>query len=205
MNKTCSICNLELPLEDFSKIKKNKDGLSGSCKICVSVTRKLYRKNNKEKINNYNNEFRKEYISNYNKEYRIKNIVKLKLNDKLFKQNHKEAYNAYAQKHRNQKRLLESSLTIKQWDSMKEDFNHKCAYCGKKSNLTYEHFIPLNLGGEYSINNIIPVCSTCNCSKGAKDFFIWYKDYKYYNKGRETKILKYLHYNNGIQQLALTV
>ena len=103
------------------------------------------------------------------------------------------------------KRKLSSTLTLAQWENMKMHFNNKCAYCGKELPLAQEHFLALTKGGEYTVNNIIPSCKTCNSSKCNKDFFTWYPKYKYFSKKREKIILKFLNYKNEIQQLTFTI
>ena len=50
MTKRCFKCGIEKPTADFSKNKGRSDGLSGQCKICHSVMRKLHYENNKGKI-----------------------------------------------------------------------------------------------------------------------------------------------------------
>lgn len=117
--------------------------------------------------------------------------------------NHPKYYSMSWQKRRARKLLLPDTLTLKQWKQVKECFNNKCAYCGTELPLTKEHFVPLNKGGEYTINNIIPVCLSCNSSKKDKDFFSWYPVQSFYSKTRERKILKYLGYKNNKQQLKI--
>ena len=41
-----------------------------------------------------------------------------------------------------------------------------CQYCGSKSNLTIDHIIPKQKGGEDSWENLIIACSPCNSRKG---------------------------------------
>ena len=71
--------------------------------------------------------------------------------------------------------------------------------------LHQEHFIPLSKGGEYTHNNIIPACKSCNSSKQDTDFFEWYPTYEEYNEEREQFILEYLGYIEDTQQLTLEV
>jgi 5-methylcytosine-specific restriction endonuclease McrA len=117
--------------------------------------------------------------------------------------NHPKYHNMVWQKRRAKKLSLPYTLTSKQWQQIKEYFNNKCAYCGKELPLSKEHFIPLSKGGEYTINNIIPVCLSCNSSKQDKDFFKWYPAQSFYSKAREKRILKYLGYKNDKQQLKI--
>lgn len=57
----CIKCHQEKPITEFFKDKRNKNGLRGECKYC----NKLYKLNNKEKINLY--------MSKYNPQYYIEN------------------------------------------------------------------------------------------------------------------------------------
>lgn len=113
--------------------------------------------------------------------------------------------NNHTNKRRARKKELEASLNKYQWMECKKYFDNKCCYCGNEGKLQQEHFIPLSKGGEYTINNIVVACKTCNCNKSDKDFFEWYPKQSFYSKKREQKILKYLNYDTKtkIQQLAL--
>ena len=125
------------------------------------------------------------------------------INDKWAKsENGKQILRDIREKRRTQKKCF-TSLTNAEWEYIKFEFGRKCAYCGKEKHLTIDHFVSLKAGGELSINNVIPCCISCNSSKGAKDFFDWYPRQEYYSKPRERKILKFLNYQNKIQQLAL--
>lgn len=117
------------------------------------------------------------------------------------------------QKRRARKKDLPSGLTINQWKLIKKRFNNSCAYCGMREDdhikkygqkLQQEHFIPLIDGGEYTINNIIPACRSCNYSKNSKNFFQWYPETEQYDMQREDHILDFLGYSkNKIQQLSI--
>jgi hypothetical protein len=98
---------------------------------------------------------------------------------------------------------LESNFTTKQWQQCKERFNNKCAYCEKHDMLTQDHFIAVSKGGEYTKNNIVPSCHSCNSDKRDLSFFEWYPMQPFYNKKREQKILRYLNYTGEYQQLAI--
>ena len=106
------------------------------------------------------------------------------------------------QKRRARVKELPSTLTLGQWNTIKIAFDNRCCYCGKVKPLAQEHFIAVANKGEYSHNNIVPACKSCNSSKRDKDFFEWYSKFKFYSKTREQKILKYLGYKNNIQQLS---
>jgi D-beta-D-heptose 7-phosphate kinase/D-beta-D-heptose 1-phosphate adenosyltransferase len=69
----------------------------------------------------------------------------------------------------------------KDWGFLKKKHNYCCAECGDseqslhlkwggtwKSSLTKDHIIPLSRGGSDNIDNIQPLCVSCNSSKHSK-------------------------------------
>jgi len=75
---------------------------------------------------------------------------------------------------RHKRPSIQNSFHEPIYDTLKA-FKFQCAYCGKP-NLTKEtthqdHVVPLNVGGANSSENMLPVCSECNLSKGTKSIF----------------------------------
>jgi 5-methylcytosine-specific restriction endonuclease McrA len=61
-------------------------------------------------------------------------------------------------------------FTAKQWRACKEFYGYTCLRCGHKEpeiKLTPDHVVPLKQGGCNSIDNIQPLCFSCNSSKKA--------------------------------------
>lgn len=129
------------------------------------------------------------------KQYRLDNIEKEKLRSKKYYQDNKESYLEYSrayskiycqtergkelaiirsQRRRALKASVKDTLTPEQWKQVLIDYDHMCLYCGSKDKLTIDHFIPYYKGGENTVDNVVPACSYCNSSKGAKDFQTWY-------------------------------
>src|SRR5579871_750929 len=51
MNKTCTICKIETPIENFNKKASSKDGYQNVCKTCNAIkSRKYYSDNRKHHI-----------------------------------------------------------------------------------------------------------------------------------------------------------
>lgn len=179
--KICNKCKEEKSLECFAVDKRNKYGFTGVCKSCKVIRDKQYREDNPEKIKQYNKQYNKQYHKDNPEKFRLKEQRRMAL-----------------------KQGLPNTFTIKQWKSVKEYFNNKCAYCGEDKPLTQDHHIALSKGGEYTHNNIIPACKSCNSSKRDKDFFKWYPTQKQHNKERESKILTHLGYTTeDTQQLSI--
>lgn len=194
--KYCSVCREILPKELFSK-----DGSDLSCR-CKECQRKRYKKYYGEhregilvKAKLHSPERHRIYYLSHKQEY--------KEYGKRRRENNPDLYRSYVQKRLALKRGLPSTLTPQQWEQCKNHFNNHCAYCNSDKPLTQDHFIALSKFGEYSSRNIIPACGSCNPSKSNKPFSTWYPKQPFYSKSREKKILSYLGYSKGIQQLSL--
>jgi len=199
-------CSKQYQQENKERIAERTKHYYQENKEYIAERRKQYRQENKgyiaeqKKQHQQNN---KESITEYSKQYRQDNKERLSEYRKQYCQENPEKCAIHKQRRRARKRQLDSTLTPEQWENIKENFNHKCAYCGKEDKLAQEHFLPLSKGGEYTHNNIVPACKSCNSSKGNKLFHEWYPSYEHYNKAREKHLLQYLGYNNNIQQLSI--
>ena len=84
----------------------------------------------------------------------------------------KEWY-SWAKNKRN--RLLNSGVvgvhTFGEWELLKKQYGYTCPCCKQKEpeiKLTIDHIIPLSKGGSDYIENIQPLCRSCNCKKHTK-------------------------------------
>ncbi len=110
ISKVCCMCNKELCACCFDKRKGSKDGLRSECKNCRKLKRlsnifknkikdKIYRNNNKEKINNrskiyYQNN--KDKKKEYDKQYYLSNKDKIINNHKIYNKNKRNIDVAYS-------------------------------------------------------------------------------------------------------------
>ena len=53
------------------------------------------------------------------------------------------------------------------------EFPRECVYCSSAINLTTDHLIPRNKGGDDSADNVVLACQSCNSSRGDKGIFEW--------------------------------
>ena len=221
--KICTKCGAEKPEteEFFPKYPRGKNGLAPRCKLCVAVYKKQWCGKNKISIADHKKQYQKanrveiakkkklyqetnkDILAEKHKQYYGINKEAIAENHKAYRKNNIDKISITCQRRRLRKKQLSSTLTVVQWESIKVHFNNKCAYCGQEKKLTIEHFVAIRNLGEGSINNVIPVCKNCNCSKKAEAFSLWYPKQSFYSKKREQKILKFLNYKNGIQLLAL--
>lgn len=227
--KECSVCKNILPLEHFTKNKGTTDGLRARCRECDNKDQAIYKSTHRDELHAYSKIYREENRATVDKKrreymhkFRTENPEIAKERQHTNYTKHKDARLSYVcnymktEKGKEVKRIqtnkrrarikkLLQKFNISDWEKCKMAFDNRCAYCGKELVLEQEHFIPTVMGGEYTSNNIIPACRSCNSSKNNRDFFDWYIKQPFYSKQREHKILKYLNYDpiTKTQQLAL--
>jgi hypothetical protein len=206
--KICPCCDKKLPktIEYFSIRKTAKDGFRNQCKDCKTKYNKVYHQENRDTISSQSKIYRRKNRDTLLQKMRTwtqENKEVLAIKKKAYRLSHPEETRIRGHNYRAKKRKLPHTLTVKQWETIKLHFNNQCAYCGAKTSLQQDHFLAVKKGGEYAVTNIIPACAFCNNSKNDNFFTEWYPKYKDYSKKREQKILRFLGYKNGVQQLTL--
>jgi len=62
--------------------------------------------------------------------------------------------------------------TYEEWLNLKNKYGNKCLSCGKSEpivKLTEDHILPISKGGNSDIENIQPLCFSCNCKKRTRE------------------------------------
>jgi hypothetical protein len=154
--KICASCGIQKSYLEFHKDKNRSDGHYSNCKSCESKRGKKKYKNNAKKIN-------KRHSKNYYKK------------KKYYQEKHKEWYFAnpgYSQHRAIRRRALErkaeGSYTQEEFETLCQRYGNICLCCGKRKKLSVDHIVPLSKGGKNSIDNIQPLCITCNKKKATK-------------------------------------
>ncbi|MFA5376392.1 MAG: HNH endonuclease [Dehalococcoidia bacterium] len=162
---------------------------------CIKERQRCYREANRERINESRKRWRKLHSEQYNKKHCEESKCYRKAHpeqNKLWRKAHPERIKEYtrryheshpnnyrnwqkanadicrANNHRRRARFteVENTLTVKEWQIIKDTYKHKCVYCGKKlKNLTMDHVIPISKGGGHTKENVVPACKSCNSRK----------------------------------------
>jgi 5-methylcytosine-specific restriction endonuclease McrA len=101
--------------------------------------------------------------------WRRRNPEKLAAKIARYKLAHPEVVDTCRRNYEARRRGAEGRLTTKEWQSILERFDGRCAYCRKPSRrLQREHVIPLSRGGRNDASNVVPACWTCNRRKWSR-------------------------------------
>lgn len=176
--KTCTKCKEEKDLSEFGKRSGAQSHLYNSwCKSCRSA-------GNAARLNDrYHNE---PGFKDKMQEWRDANPDKIKEYRAKEYQKHRQAYldrasawtkanpalvSQIKRRYKSKRKVWEmtGSFTQDEWDVLCDYYGKKCLSCGRTdAKLTVDHVVPLSVGGTNSIENIQPLCGSCNSSKGTK-------------------------------------
>lgn len=181
--KTCTKCKIEKSYSDFGKDVSKKDGLTSWCRNCWKTYRKLHKKDISARNKKYREENPeivcralkewKDRNPTYSVEYYRKNVESCAKKVKLWRHKNQEKVFNYNTKRRAK---MESFTPLKkeEWIKIMSMTDWKCFYCNvslTKDNRTIDHVLSLESGGPHKLDNCVPACISCNCSK--KDVLIY--------------------------------
>lgn len=158
--KQCSKCRKRKPrtVEYFPIRQQSKDGFYGWCRECRTEIHRKWRIEHAEQ--------RRQTA----RKWRAKNPEKSRRQSAEYRRNNPEQRRLQEQRREAKKRCLPATLTPQEWEDIKAAYNYSCAYCGKAwyeidGVLTQDHVIPVDQGGGYTADNIVPACRSCNSHK----------------------------------------
>lgn len=133
-----------------------------------------HKEQEKERLSRSYQERRNEILKKQsvrNKEHRQR--LRNETND--WRRSNPEKVREYRTRRRARKLGAVGNYTREEVHNLLEWQDGKCLYCGIniESNWTEDHYIPLILGGENDIHNIVLCCKSCNSSKQDKLPWLW--------------------------------
>jgi len=137
---------------------------SGDCKVCARAMAVRYRLENPQKVN----QWRKEHID-YQAMWKKENPERIIEYRRRFNLAIPGRIAAYSQNYKAKKRENGGSYTSSQWNSLVEKYGGHCLNYGEIKKLTADHIKPISRGGLNVIENIQPLCKSCNSAKGINE------------------------------------
>ena len=131
----------------------------------------VYRKENSQRIRADKAKWQKKNPEKCNartREWEQRNPDKVKAKETNWRKNNPDK--AKAKMHRRLAKIHGNggSFTGEEWKALCNKYNHRCLDCGKRKKLEADHIIPVSKGGTSNIDNIQPLCRTCNAHMGTK-------------------------------------
>lgn len=199
--KECTGCGEVKTLDAYHNAKKGKFGKAAKCRDCKSKQIAEWGAKNAEHRAEANAKYRKENadkIRESNARYRERNKDEIKKRQKRDYMQNGDRWRRHVLKRRARKRELPDTLTSEQVIELHQHFEGKCALCDEPAE-HLDHFIPLASGhGGTIMENMVPLCSTHNLSKGAKNPFEWAATLAAPERERFDSLVSYLTVINGI-------
>ena len=100
--------------------------------------------------------------------WRNANLDERKEVESKYRKDNRERYRAHCISRRTKKTEAGGSFTAEEWLNLCEFYGNVCLCCDEEKPLTVDHVIPISKGGTSNIDNIQPLCLSCNCSKSDK-------------------------------------
>ena len=194
ITKICSHCKQEINLSDFGNdkwlcleckresrresTKRNKatrEAYEATHKEQRKEIQRKWKANNPEKYKaSRKNSLGKwiaenrDKVRGYVKKWNDKNRGKVNEYHKVWKAKNPDKVATSRHNTRAQRKGAEGKHTAQEWRELCERYGNKCLCCGEEKPLSVDHVIPLSKGGTNYIDNIQPLCLTCNKRKNTK-------------------------------------
>jgi 5-methylcytosine-specific restriction endonuclease McrA len=168
-------------------------GLQPYCRGCRLAKRRESRPWLRDDYKEANRKASKQWRQNHREDYLERNRVHQERNREKYREQSRAYHEANRDKHREQMRAYQrnnlvafavrnanrharkvkagGSFTPQEWEVLKAYYDYTCLRCGRQEpeiELTIDHVVPLSQGGRNSIENLQPLCRTCNFSKHTK-------------------------------------
>lgn len=185
--KHCPKCLVTKDISEFPSDKNRSDGLYSYCRACSCADATAYRNRNAEKVRASRRSHRlenieearakdrdryqenAEVIKQRSKQYRDSNLEAARERTREWAKNNPDKMKSHVELRKSRKAVAGGRFTKAEWEAVKSAYGHACVSCQKAEPdivLTVDHAVSVVDGGSSSIENIQPLCRSCNASKG---------------------------------------
>lgn len=154
--KTCSACKEVLNPSLFSKSSTNRDGLQNYCKPCAKEKRAA----------RYAAKVVEERAQN--RQWFQENKPWLRPDKREYLNSWRRGKDRRTESQNRRGRLADAgSFTTDEWKGLCEKYGNGCLSCGGLD-ITVDHVVALSKGERNTVDNLQPLCQSCNSKKGTK-------------------------------------
>ncbi len=192
--KTCLGCGLAKEYSEFHRKKSSPDGYRPRCKQCRKVSSREYYEKNADALKAKSAQFRCEQPERSRAQvsaWVTRNRSRKRAKDREYHREHREEQRAYNKtperraanrvnaKYQKAKRKAAIGSTIEpitaeQWEEIQASYLMLCVYCLERcDDLTMDHVVALNRGGDHTAGNVVPACRKCNREKTDKSVVVF--------------------------------
>lgn len=134
----------------------------------IKVRKRKFRADHRQEHLAYNCRWRElhpEQAAEQSRRYYLKHTGAVKVRVLRYRAANPEKRTVLEQRRRARKRGNGGTFTEEEWQELCNALGNKCQCCGAEGKLTVDHIVPLSMGGSNSIDNLQPLCKSCNCRK----------------------------------------
>ena len=172
--KLCTGCKISKPTEEF---RMNGKYRKAECRGCQDKKNREWAERNRDKVKTYLKKYYKENKDRFrelNREWHKNHPGYAASQARKWSRENREAYLLMKLRNENIRRGRKQgnggTFTVQEWIDLCTMYNQTCLSCGVIGPLTIDHIIPISKGGSNFIENIQPLCSKCNSSKGTRSW-----------------------------------
>jgi len=114
-----------------------------------------------------------EHVKKYMQQYYQKNKKHMDALGKIWNENNPEKVLQVARTSTLKRNKCKGFHTNEEWEALLWYYNYKCLCCGSYDKIEKDHIVPASKNGTNYIDNMQPLCKTCNCRK--KTYHIDYR------------------------------
>lgn len=169
--KVCTKCGTWRLFAEFGPHKGTRDGKRSQCRKCDSAASARYNKSvtkeQKQVWNKTQYERHREKLVAKSKAVYAADPERAKARITEWKRRNPEHARALRHAHKAKIRNTNGTYKAAHWKAMCAWFGNRCLACHVVAPLVVDHVIPLSRGGTNTIDNLQPLCATCNHRKYA--------------------------------------
>ncbi len=145
---------------------------NGNCAPCAREMSLKWQRKNLDKVRVNNAKWQRnnpDKVKEKNKKWRRENPDKVRGRTSRWQRENPSKANEKTRRYQSRKAIAGGSYSADEWEALVEHYGNRCLCCGRTDvKIVVDHVVPVTKGGSSNIDNIQPLCQSCNSRKGTK-------------------------------------